>query len=760
MANFLLELGTEELPASFVCDSAQQWQRLVPTTLAEQFLTNESIHVYATPRRLAVLVTGLPVQQLDREEEVKGPPASSAFKDGKPTKAAEGFAKKQGVEMDALEIRATDKGDFVFVLKKIPGRMSADILAELVPLWISKLEGKRFMRWADGDLKFPRPIRSLVALLDDTVLPITLVSGSDTVKSDRISQGHRVLHTPPTPPVKGGESLLTPPVKEGESLLTPPLSKGESLLTPPLSKGGTGGVSIPQAEDYVECLRAACVEVDREQRKTQIQAQVEAAATKQGGYADISDDLLEEVTDLVEWPNAVVGKFDDEFLMLPPEVITTIIVTNQRYFPILKHPEFPELLPYFITISNGDPAKSAIIAAGNERVVRARLADGQFFYKADLAKPLEDYLPKLETVTFQEDLGTVRAKVDRLCKIASLIANQLQVTAEENLHIARAALLCKADLVTQMVYELPEMQGIMGQKYALASGESEAVATAIFEHYLPKGAGDNLPQTLTGQIVGISDKLDTLVSIFGLGMLPTGSSDPFALRRAANAIVNIIWAAQLPVNLHKLLAESVAEFTEIRPETSSELLSQLYDFFLQRIRTLLQEEKHVDYDLVNAVLGENDSEYTERALQDLLDALERALFLQQIRNDKTLDLIYETVNRSTRLAAQGDLDKVELEPKTVVKPELFQKSSEQAFYDALVQLVPQTQLSKQTRNYQLLVDSLTEIAPTVGNFFDGPDSVLVMDADQEIKRNRLNLLGLLRNHARVLADFGAIVNRS
>ncbi|MGB8691032.1 MAG: glycine--tRNA ligase subunit beta, partial [Microcoleus sp.] len=384
MAAFLLELGTEELPASFVTGSAQQWLRLVPETLAEQFLTNDSIHVYATPRRLAVLIKGLPVQQLDREEEVKGPPASSAFKDGKPTKAAEGFAKKQGVEIDALEVRATDKGDFVFVLKKIPGRQTADILAELVPLWISQLEGKRFMRWADGELKFPRPIRSIVALLDDTVLPIALVNGSDTVKSDRISQGHRVLHPQP--------------------------------------------VSVSQAEGYVECLRAAYVEVDRSQRKTQIKAQVESAATKQGGYADISDDLLEEVTDLVEWPNAVVGKFDDEFLILPPEVITTIIVTNQRYFPILKNPKSPELLPYFITISNGDPAKSAIIAAGNERVVRARLADGQFFYKADLAKPLEDYLPKLETVTFQEDLGTVRAKVDRLCKIASLIVNQLQLT--------------------------------------------------------------------------------------------------------------------------------------------------------------------------------------------------------------------------------------------------------------------------------------------------------------------------------------------
>ncbi len=724
MAAFLLELGTEELPASFVCDAARQWQGIVPATLAEQSLTNDSIHVYATPRRLAVLVKGLPIKQSDREEEVKGPPASSAFKDGKPTKAAEGFAKKQGVEIDALEVRATDKGDFVFVLKKISGRPTADILAELVPQWINKLEGKRFMRWADGELKFPRPIRSIVALLDDAVLPIALANGSDTVKSDRISQGHRVLHAPPTPP---------------------------------LTTGGTGGVSIPHAEAYVECLRAACVEVDREQRRTQIKAQVESAAQKQGGHADITEDLLTEVTDLVEWPTAVVGKFDSEFLMLPPEVITTIIVTNQRYFPVLKNPQYPELLPCFITISNGDPAKSDLIAAGNERVVRARLADGQFFYKADLAKPLEDYLPSLETVTFQEDLGTMRAKVDRLCKIASLIVNQLPIAAEQQAHVKRAALLCKADLVTQTVYEFPELQGIMGQKYALASGEPEAVAAAIFEHYLPKGAGDNLPQTLTGQIVGIADKLDTLVSIFGLGMLPTGSSDPFALRRAANAIVNIIWTAELSVNLHQLLAESVAEFTAIRPETTPELLNQLSEFFLQRIRTLLQEEKNVDYDLVNAVLGENDPEYTERALRDLLDALERALFLQQIRSDNTLDMIYETVNRSTRLAAQGDLDKIELEPKNAVKPELFQKSSEQAFYDALVQLVPQTQLSKQTRNYRQLVDSLTEIAPTVSNFFDGPESVLVMDSDPEIKRNRLNLLGLLRNHARVLADFGAIV---
>ncbi|MBD2540914.1 glycine--tRNA ligase subunit beta [Coleofasciculus sp. FACHB-SPT36] len=747
MSTFLLEVGTEELPASFVNDAIAQWRSRIPASLTENSLAHEAIEVYATPRRLAVLIKGLPTQQPDREEEVKGPPAQAAFKDGQPTKAAEGFARKLGVELNALEIRPTDKGDFVFVRQTIPGRPTAEILTQLVSQWIFGLEGKRLMRWGDGDIKFPRPIEWLVALLNDAVLPIELVNGSETIKSDRITRAHRVLHP-------------------------------ES-------------VTISQADDYVDCLRSASVEVNPESRQTKIQQQVQAAAQKMDGYTEIYPDLLQEVTHLVEFPTAVVGKFDSEFLSLPTEVITTVMVTHQRYFPVFKTEKSKELLPYFITISNGDPAKSDIIAEGNARVIRARLADGQYFYKADLSQPLEDYLPQLEKVTFQEDLGSVRQKVERLVKIAGHITEQLQLEADEKKHIERATLLCKADLVTQMVGEFPELQGIMGQKYALASNESEAVATAIFEHYLPRGAGDSLPQTITGQVVALADRLDTLVSIFGLGMLPTGSSDPFALRRAANAVVNITWAADLPINLHQLLQQIVADFvgkyTKIIPlganvskdlqqkilqniqqknddsvdkyfkTKSEELVRQLQEFFLQRIRNLLQDERNTDYDLVNAVLGDNDPEYTERALKDLLDVRDRALFLQTIRNNGKLNEIYETVNRSTRLAAQGDLDKAQLQPETVVRPELFQKASEQAFYDALVQIVPQTQASQEQRNYQLLVDGLAQIAPTVSTFFDGAESVLVMDADPNIKRNRLNILGLLRNHARVLADFGAIV---
>ena len=713
MPAFLLEVGTEELPAGFLSDAIVQWKSRIPHSLATHNLPDAVVEVYGTPRRLAVLITGLPSQQADREEEIKGPPAQAAFKDGQPTKAAIGFASKQGVDISALEIRPTEKGDFVFVNKQIPGRPIADILTELVPQWVWNLEGKRLMRWGHGDGRFSRPIRWLVTLLDGEILPLQLENGAKIVKSNRISRTHRVLHPEP--------------------------------------------VSISHATEYVKTLASGYVNVPPENRGEIITNQVKAAAEKLGGYTPIYPELLAEVVNLVEYPTAVIGQFEEEFLKLPKEVITEVMVSHQRYFPVFKNAECQELLPNFITISNGDPTKSDIIAVGNGRVIRARLADGRFFYEADVSKPLESFLSQLEQVTFQEDLGSVRAKVERIVKNAEKISNQLQLNPIQSQNIQRAALLCKADLVTQMVYEFPELQGIMGEKYALASGENPEVAKAIFEHYLPRNADDIFPQTLTGQIVGLADRLDTLTSIFGLGLIPTGSSDPFALRRAANAIINITWLANLPINLQSLLEYTATNFAVDFRKDRMGLIKTLREFFFQRIRTLLQDEKQIDYDLVNAVLGENDPEYTERALVDLLDVRDRAIYLQKIRQDGTLDKIYETVNRSTRLAAQGNLDLETLAPQTLINPELFQKKSESAFYNALVELVPQTQAAQQNRDYQLLVTALTKIAPTVGTFFDGEDSVLVMDPNPDIKQNRLNLLGLLRNHGRVLADFGAIV---
>jgi glycyl-tRNA synthetase beta chain len=714
---FLLEIGTEELPADFVANAIAQWQSRIPKSLTENLLTPESVQVYGTPRRLAVLIQGLPSQQPDREEAIKGPPAAAAFKDGQPTNAAIGFAKKQGVEMSALTIEATDKGDFIFVQKKTPGCPAQEILAELVLNWLNNLEGKRFMRWGDGDLRFPRPIRWLVALLDQEILPLQLINGSTTLNSDRVSWGHRVL---------------CPEI-----------------------------ISIKQAKDYPENLRSAFVIVDPEERRQIITEQVKIAAKSLEGTAEIYPDLLSEVVNLVEYPTAVIGKFDMDFLKLPTEVITIVMVTHQRYFPVKKADG--NLFPNFITIANGDPKKAELIVEGNVRVIRARLADAQFFYQADCDQSLESYLPQLETVTFQEELGTMRDKVDRIIEVAQQIAEQLNLDEKNCQEIESTAMLCKADLVTQMVYEFPELQGIMGQKYALVSGESREVSNGIFEHYLPRNIEDDLPESLTGQVVGISDRLDTLVSIFGLGLLPTGSSDPFALRRAANAIVNITWSANLGINLEELLTQISADFLTAHSDKNSPL-ELLKNFFIQRIKTLLEDELKIDYDLVNAILGDNDADYTTRALENLLDVRDRAQFLQQIRSNGQLEGIYETINRSTRLASKGNLDLQALNPQSVINPDLFVKSTEKAFYDALIALVPITEKAQSVavgtlrdRNYQYLVEGLGKIAPTVASFFDGADSVLVMDENLEIRANRLNLLGLLRNHSRILADFGAIV---
>ncbi|MEM6254977.1 MAG: glycine--tRNA ligase subunit beta [Cyanobacteria bacterium P01_D01_bin.156] len=711
MATFLLEVGTEDLPASFVSDALSQWKSKIPAELKEQLLTPERIEFYGTPRRLSLVLNGLPERQPDREEEAKGPSVKAAFKDGKPTKAAEGFARSRGVSVDDFEIRETKKGEFVFVTQKIAGRPATDILTELIPQWILGLEGKRFMRWGDGDLRFPRPVRWLVTLMNDQVLPITLVSGSETCESGRVSQGHRVLHPEP--------------------------------------------ITLKDATGYVEAMKSIYVEVDPDERRKIITKQVENAAKSVKGEAIVNSDLLEEVINLVEWPTAVVGKYDDEFLELPLEVAITEMESHQRYFP-LKSGE--TLLPNFITISNGDPAKSDIIAEGNGRVIRARLSDGMFFFNADRTQPLADYLPKLDMVTFEERLGSMRQKVDRIVAVAGAIATQLNLDSTQTDLANRAALLCKADLVTQMVGEFPELQGIMGEKYARHSQEPEAVATAISEHYLPKGAGDSLPQSLTGQVVGLADRLDTLVSIFSLGMKPTGSSDPFALRRAANAVVSIIWAGGLDLNLAALLQEITTTFATGRDGVNaSELQQDLEFFFEQRVRTLLQDDEAIDYDLINAVVGEEDLDYRARVLSNLLDARDRARFLREIRTNGTLASVYETVNRASKLAAKGDLDTASLDPAGLVDSSLFKSPAENAFYKSLQQLVPQTKAAQAERNYQKLIDGLKQASPIVAEFFDGENSVMVMDDDAAIRKNRLNLLGLLRNHARVLADFGAIV---
>jgi glycyl-tRNA synthetase beta chain len=707
MASFLLEVGTEELPASFIVDALRQWQERIPKHLNEHQLTTSRVNVYGTPRRLALLIEGLPSQQSDRQLELKGPSLSAAFvksdPQGEPTKALLGFVKSKGINLQDIFVKETDKGAFVFANQQIEGRETAAILQELAPSWVTGLEGKRLMRWGNGDLKFPRPIRWLVSLFNSKVLPITL----ENVQSDRISQGHRVLH--------------------------------------PRS------VIIDTAADYVETLREAFVLVDGKERQKHILTQVHSIVELFGGKAEVPNDLLEEVTYLVEFPTAVIGEFEREFLELPQPVIKTEMVSHQRYFPVhsVDHPE--QLLPRFITISNGDPDKSRLIAAGNGRVIRARLSDGKFFYDSDRAAPLESFLPLLEKVTFQAQLGSVKEKVERIRTIAKAVTEaiaNLEITAADSALIDRTAQLAKADLVTQMVKEFPELQGQMGYYYALSSGEPLAVAMGIREHYQPKGAGDALPTSLTGKIIAISDRIDTLVGIFGLGIIPTGSSDPFALRRAATGIVQIAWEGEFNLDLPKLLQAAIAIYAakNLLSQSSETVLENLYKWFKQRCETILADQG-IEYDLVNAVMGGEDLTYSIQGLHNLVRIKERAHFLQKSRDEETLGAIYEPIVRASRLAAQGNLDYSAMDVQSVITPSKLVETAEQNLYQAIAALPSQP-------SDQQLMEGIKAIAPLLSKFFE---DVLVMSDDQEIRQNRLNLLAIIRNYSRQLADFSAIV---
>jgi glycyl-tRNA synthetase beta chain len=706
MAIFLLEVGAEELPASFVVDALKQWQARIPKSLSDRQLTTTKIQVYGTPRRLAVVISGLPPHQPDQVLEVKGPAIASAYANGdpkgEPTKALLGFARSKGVDIADLTSKETEKGTFVFAIQKIVGRPTAEILTELASEWITGLEGKRLMRWGTGELKFPRPIRWLVALLDQNILPLKL----ENVQADRLSRGHRVLHP--------------------------------------------RAVVIDTAVDYVATLREAFVTVDGNERKRRILDQIAGLDELIGAKAEVTEALLEEVTYLIEHPTAVVGEFDREFLQLPAPVIKTEMVSHQRYFPLYSSSKPDQLLPYFITISNGDPEKSRLIAAGNGRVIRARLADGKFFYEADRSVALESFLPLLEKVTFQEQLGSVANKVTRIREIALAVIDaiaSLEISATERTEIDRTAQLCKADLVTQMVKEFPELQGIMGQYYAQSSGETANVATGILEHYQPRGAGDQLPQSLTGKMIAIADRLDTLVGIFGLGVIPTGSSDPFALRRAAAGIVQIAWDSGFALNLSQLLQAAIAIYTKNQllaqpPET---VLANLYKWFKQRCETLLLD-RGIDYDLVDAVFGVDDPDYAIAALSNLAQLSDRAQFLQQARQDTVLGEIYEVVNRATRLAAQGNLAENVVDIRTVVDPTRLTESSETALYDAIASL-------PSNPSYKQLITAIKAIAPILAKFFD---NVMVMVEDPQVQSDRLNLLGVIRNYSRILADFAAM----
>ena len=720
MSTFLLEIGTEELPADFARLALPQLEQLVRRDLATLRLSHERVYCTSTPRRLVVSVTGLPHRQPDLEEERKGPPQAQALKDGQPTAAALGFAKRCGVAPEALEIRDTAKGPFLFARCLEPGQPTTDVLATQVPLWFEALQGRRFMRWGEGESRFSRPVRWLVALLDAELVPVSLVGSDPVVTAGRESRGHR-LHQ--------------------------------------------ASVTIPSAVAYTDLLAAAGVEVDRDRRGAVIRRAVETAASTHNAEADLPETLFQELIDLVESPTLLQGQFDEHYLGLPAEVLSTVMRAHQRYVPLYAkgHNLDPlalaargSLLPRFLCVSNALPEAAASVARGNERVLKARLADAEFFVRADRNVASIDRRSQLERVTFAEGLGSLLDRTERLEWCTDVLLEQLELSSSCGSHARRAAHLCKHDLVSQMVGEFPELQGAMGGKYLVAEGEPHQVGLAVLEHYLPRGAGDALPSSEAGAVVALAERLELLLSIYAKGERPTGSSDPYALRRAGQGLLQIVWEKGWRLDLLALLQRSCQHWAELLPHyavDAEKLTTELADFLRQRLVSLL-EEGGMDVDLVQAVAGNTGDQ--GRVLSDPEDARQRVALLMELRSSGQLPAVQAVVTRAARLANQADLPSSVLSAAAVVDPDLFEKSSEAAMLAVLNKLEPFATSSAHDR-YRNLASGLSAGAPALEAFFDGEQSVMVMAEDGAVRSNRLHLLGVLRNQASVLADFSRIV---
>ena len=719
MSTFLLEIGTEELPADFARLALPQLERLVRQDLAALRLQYDGIHCTSTPRRLVIRATGIPERQPDLEEERKGPPGSQAWSDGKPTAAALGFAKRCGVPAESLELRETPKGPFVFARCQEPGRPALEVLSTQIPQWIEALQGRRFMRWGEGDRRFSRPVRWLVALLGGTPIPVTLDDSDPAIHAGRISRGHRLVEA---------------------------------------------RVEIASADSYAADLSAAGVEVERERRGTLIRAAVASAAAVHAADADLPDALFDELIDLVESPSLLEGGFDDAYLDLPAEVLCTVMRAHQRYVPLVRQGLSPDplalnardsLLPRFLFISNALPAAAATVSRGNERVLKARLADAEFFVRADRSVASIDRRAQLARVTFAEGLGSLLDRTERLEWCTDVLLEHLQLSPACGDHARRAAHLCKHDLVSQMVGEFPELQGAMGGKYLVAEGEPTEVGLAVLEHYLPRGAGDSLPSSDAGAVVALAERLELLLSIYAKGERPSGSSDPYALRRAGNGLLQILWERGWALDLQALLQRCTAHWASLLPTfavDATALAAELAEFLRQRLVSLL-EDQGVDVDLVQAVAG--DGLALERILSDPSDARQRADLLAALRASGELTGVQAVVTRAARLAEKGSLDATVLSPAGVVDASLFETSSEAAMLQVVEQLQP-IATGIDAGRHAALAKALAASRDTLAAFFDGEQSVLVMADDPSVRTNRLNLLGVLRNQASVLADFSRI----
>ena len=679
--DLLFEIGAEEIPAGFMPNILGQLKQLAETKLNDAHLPFESIATYGTPRRLALIVKGLADTSAEISERHKGPSASIAYDaDGNATKAAIGFARGKGLDVADLVV----EDGYIYAETKTAGVPAKDIVTDMLPQLITGLNFPKSMHWGNLDAKFVRPVRWLVALLDEEVIPVEFA----TVKSGNVTRGHRFL--------------------------------------------GADEITIKNAASYIDTLKENFVMVDQDARRELISKQLHDIAASKNASIVWDDDLLEEINYLVEWPTALCGGFEESYLALPDAAIITPMKDHQRYFPLVD--QDGKLLPMFLTVRNGSDHSIEVVQAGNERVLRARLDDAKFFFNEDRKKPLIDRQDGLTKIVFQEGLGNLADKTERLLKLGRVFGEECGLHEDAAVVLERATELAKTDLTTGMVTEFTELQGVMGKEYALLDGESEEVAEAIFEQYLPRFAGDVLPQTEAGKVLSIIDKVDNIVATFSRGLIPTGSQDPYALRRQTIGILNILLGSEWNISLRPIFKASM-ELLNVPAEKQDELLGQVEEFFTLRLKNIFLD-REVPHHVIDLLLSNNELSVADA------EGLVNALLANRI--DENVELV-QAYTRMYNLVKDVEY--------TGVNSDLLKEDAEKALFEAASKASEESLAAWEANDYAAVVAIPATLVPAINKFFE---DVMVMDKDEAIKANRLQLVRLAYSVMAIIGDISAL----
>lgn len=679
--DLLFEIGAEEIPAGFMPNILGQLKQLAETKLNDAHLPFESIATYGTPRRLALIVKGLADTSAEISERHKGPSASIAYDaDGNATKAAIGFARGKGLDVADLVV----EDGYIYAETKTAGVPAKDIVTDMLPQLITGLNFPKSMHWGNLDAKFVRPVRWLVALLDEEVIPVEFA----TVKSGNVTRGHRFL--------------------------------------------GADEITIKNAVSYVDTLKENFVMVDQDARRELIYKQLHDIAASKNASIVWDDDLLEEINYLVEWPTALCGGFEESYLALPDAAIITPMKDHQRYFPLVD--QDGKLLPMFLTVRNGSDHSIEVVQAGNERVLRARLDDAKFFFNEDRKKPLIDRQDGLTKIVFQEGLGNLADKTERLLKLGRVFGEECGLHEDAAVVLERATKLAKTDLTTGMVTEFTELQGVMGKEYALLDGESEEVAEAIFEQYLPRFAGDVLPQTEAGKVLSIIDKVDNIVATFSRGLIPTGSQDPYALRRQTIGILNILLGSEWNISLRPIFKASM-ELLNVPAEKQDKLLGQVEEFFTLRLKNIFLD-REVPHHVIDLLLSNNELSVADA------EGLVNALLANRI--DENVELV-QAYTRMYNLVKDVEY--------TGVNSDLLKEDAEKELFEAASKASEASSAAWEAGDYDAVVAVPATLVPAINKFFE---DVMVMDKDEAIKANRLQLVRLAYSVMAIIGDISAL----